>query len=378
MSTSRLVAVLLLFFMLGLINITAQAKTEPSNKESQLLAEVKEIFDTRALALITGADPAPALSPYETPETLGLWAQIHERERLEYAQMWANKRGVRFVEAKSSLSIPWYRVEGNYAELLVNETLQLGYVYPGDPTVNRFGTGSRHWLKLVCRNNKWLIQQDFYTDGLGDNFQTPNPTPADGAAVVGQLGKTAVAKNNSPVIYDREGAVRYADKYAGLAWGAGNNNSYNRNYRDYNDRGGDCANFVSQCLGDQEGGKMAMDALWYYDRRENDGSQSWVRAESFGDWLIFSGRGRHMAKGTFPELNQPTSKFPGGAVRELAPGDVIGYGETGFSRHLAIVVGTDSQGYPLVNAHNVDRYHCPWDMGYDKSTVFHLYQINDK
>ncbi|TEB05744.1 putative amidase domain protein [Pelotomaculum schinkii] len=375
MSTCRIAAVLLIIFTVGFVSGTAHANSE--YKENQLKNGVREMFEARALAIITGADPAPVLAAYETSETLGLWAQIHERERLDYVQQWAKKRGVHFTEAKSSLSIPWYRMEGNYAELLVNETLQLGYVYPGSPTVNRFGTGSRHWLKLVCRGSKWLILQDFYTDGLGDNFQVPNPTPADGAAVVGQPGKRPAAKNSTPVVFDREGAVRYADKYAGLAWGAGNDNSYNRNYRDFNDRGGDCANFVSQCLGDQDGGKMVMDDLWYYDRQENAGSQSWVRAESFGDWILYSGRGRRLARGTFSELNQPTSKFPGGAVRELAPGDVIGYGETGYSRHLAIVVGTDSQGYPLVNAHNVDRYHCPWDMGYDKTTFFHLYQVND-
>lgn len=375
MSRGKIIVILLIIFTFGFIGDTTHANSETNDKKSQLLSVVKEIFDARALAIITGADPAPALSPYETSETLGLWAQIHERERLDYIQQWASKRGVLFTEAVSSLSIPWCRLEGNIAELVVNETLQLGYVYPGDPTVNRFGTGSRHWLKLVCRDNKWLILQDFYTDGLGDNFQTPNPTPADGPAMLGQPEKTAAAKNST--VFDRAGAVRYADKYAGLAWGAGNNNSYNPNYRDFNDRGGDCANYVSQCLADQEGGKMAMDGLWYYDRQENDGSQSWVRAESFGDWLLYSGRGRRLARGTFPELNQPGSEFPRGASRELAPGDIIGYGKMGYSRHLAIVVGTDSQGYPLVNAHNVDRYHCPWDMGYDKATVFHLYQVND-
>lgn len=377
MSTGRIAAVLLIIFTVGFIFSTPPANSEPSDKESQLQNCVREIFEARSLAIITGADPAPVLTSYETSETLGLWAQIHERERLDYIQLWANKRGVNFTEAKSSINIPWYRLEGNFAELVVNETLQLGYIYPGNPTVNRFGTGSRHWLKLVCRESRWLILQDFYTDGLGDNFQAPNPTPADGAAVVGPLEKPAGAKNSAQVVFDREGAVRYADKYAGLAWGAGNDHSYNRDYRDLNDRGGDCANFVSQCLGDQNGGKMMMDDLWYYDRKENAGSQSWVRAESFGDWLLYSGRGRRLARGTFPELNQPTSKFPRGAIRELAPGDIIGYGESGYSRHLAIVVGTDSQGYPLVNAHNVDRYHCPWDMGYDKATVFHLYQVND-
>lgn len=120
-----------------------------------------------------------------------------------------------------------------------------------------------------------------------------------------------------------------------------------------------------------------MDGIWFYDRADNSGSQAWARAETFGDWLLYSGRGQRVARGTFPELNQPGDKFPGGAVRELRKGDVIGYGKRSYSEHIAIVVGSDSKGYPLVNAHNVDRYHCPWDLGYDKKTVFHLYRVND-
>ena len=39
--------------------------------------------------------------------------------------------------------------------------------------------------------------------------------------------------------YDRDAAFNYAYRY----W-----NTYNKNYHNYNGEGGDCANFVSQCL----------------------------------------------------------------------------------------------------------------------------------
>ncbi|MHB1043377.1 MAG: MBL fold metallo-hydrolase [Eubacteriales bacterium] len=29
-------------------------------------------------------------------------------------------------------------------------------------------------------------------------------------------------------------------------------------------------------------------------------------------------------------------------------------------------------------SHNVDRYQCPWDIGYDKKTVFYLFSMNDR
>ena len=54
---------------------------------------------------------------------------------------------------------------------------------------------------------------------------------------------------------------------------------------------------------------------------------------------------------------------------------MIGYGMGGEIEHVAIVVGWDSNGYPLVNSHTVDRYHCPWDMGYDKKTIYYLFHV---
>jgi len=102
-----------------------------------------------------------------------------------------------------------------------------------------------------------------------------------------------------------------------------------------------------------------------------------VQTEAFARWLLYGGRARLVARGTFPELNGPNAKFPRGAVRELQKGDVIGYEEKGRIEHFAIVVGTDTHGYPVVNAHTVDRYHCPWDMGWDRQTVFHLFRILD-
>lgn len=367
--------ILAIFFASGFPGSLDCMAENQSSSEMELRAKVKEIFDSRASSTITGADPSQALSYYDTTDRLGLWALVHEKAKLNYTQLWAKKRGVIITEAGSTLQIPWLRVYDDTAELVVYQTLKLGYNYPGDPSVNLFGIGTRHWMKFARKDGKWLIVQDFYTDGLGDNIQALDPTPADGSAIVEPIETPAPEQNDSPGTFDREGAVRYADKYAGLAWGAGNNNKYNPLYRDFNDIGGDCTNFVSQCLGDADGGRIPMDYIWFYDRKDNSASQAWARAETFGDWLLYSGRGQRVERGTFQELNQPTSKFPKGAIRELQKGDVIGYGERGYSEHLAIVVGSDSRGYPLVNAHNVDRYHCPWDLGCDKDTIFHLYKI---
>ena len=346
------------------------------SKKAKVTKTVKKIFDTRAKALVDHSFDQEALSFYYTKEKLGRWAHSHEKAKLDFVRMWVTKRGVDFIEAKSEIKIPWLEIRGNQAELIVNQTLMVGYVYKGETTINRFGIGTRHWMKLKKHQGKWLISQDFYTDGLGDDSLAPNPTPADGRPK-GKAPKS-FQKDSDKGSYDRKAAVRYADQYAGMAWGAGNNHQYNlKEYGDLSGLGGDCANYVSQCLADKNGGKIPLDGSWFYtiDQDGFSGSEAWVRAPNFCDWLQYSGRGRLIAQGTFSELITPTKKFPAGAIAELQKGDVIGYGMGGEIEHVAIVVGWDSKGYPLVNSHTVDRYHCPWDMGYDKKTIYYLFHV---
>ena len=76
--------------------------------------------------------------------------------------------------------------------------------------------------------------------------------------------------------YDRRAAVRYAHRWA-----------YGRNpdYYDYEELGGDCTNFASQCL---YAGARVMDFTptygWYY-RDANDKSPSWTGVPYFYDFL---------------------------------------------------------------------------------------------
>ena len=363
--------------ILGILLLRPLVSKAGNAQQTGLSKTVKEIFDTRARAIVKESAKDTVLSNYDITEKLGQWAQTHEKAKMVFVRLWMIKRGVRFTEARSVINIPWSELEGNHAELIVHQTLQVGYVYPGSTTVNRFGIGTRHWIKMKRKKGKWLICQDFYTDGLGDDSLAPEPQPADGRPPQGPPIKRTAPKNTAG-IYDRGGAIRYADKYAGLAWGAGNNHQYNPQYGNLSAIGGDCTNFVSQCLSDKNGGNLPLDGGWFYhfDQDGFSGSQAWVRAQNFCDWVQYSGRGTLVASGTFPELISPTKKYPRGAVLELNIGDVIGYGLNGEIEHVAIIVGWDSQGYPLVNSHTVDRYHCPWDMGYDKKTIFHLFQIN--
>ncbi|MNE50403.1 putative amidase domain protein [compost metagenome] len=170
--------------------------------------------------------------------------------------------------------------------------------------------------------------------------------------------------------------MAYANKYAGAAWGAGNNHRYNQSYLDYTSRGGDCTNFASQVIGDKKAGGLPMTYVWRSGK--SGGTQSWVRTDSFSHFILNNGYGKLVSKGDFQHIVSPTKDNPNGAVSQLLPGDLIGYIIKGSDvDHFSIVVGHDDYGYPLVNSHTADRYRVPFDLGWDKYTKYLLIHIKD-
>lgn len=101
-----------------------------------------------------------------------------------------------------------------------------------------------------------------------------------------------------------------------------------------------------------------------------------ANADGFKDYLIYSGKGSEIKKGTFKELALPQTNFPNGVVDKLDLGDLICYAKGKNMDHFAVVTGWDSHGYPLVNSHTTDRYHVPWDLGWgDKNIFFHFIHV---
>ena len=155
--------------------------------------------------------------------------------------------------------------------------------------------------------------------------------------------------------YDPAGAVAYADKY----W-----NSYNDYYPNYNSIGGDCADFVSQCL---QAGGLPMNSSWYHAVTGVGRSTSWTYAKSLYTYL-------EAYCGTVVELYASSSSSTGykdKTGKAVSPNQVIRVGDPVFYysnskgrySHVAICVGYDSQGNPLVSAHNSDHSHVAWKLG---------------
>jgi hypothetical protein len=158
--------------------------------------------------------------------------------------------------------------------------------------------------------------------------------------------------------YNREAAVKYANRWA---------LSRNPIYYNFEELGGDCTNFVSQCL---FAGSNIMNFSshngWYY-RSLNERSPSWTGVMFLREYLL-----TNTAAGVFAH-EEPLSK--------VEIGDVIQLGKNEDYYHSLFVTEV---GYPLtmsnilVNAHTDDAYkrRLSTYFGYDRLSLLHIQGVS--
>ncbi len=366
--TKRLFQVLFLFVLL--LTTSDQSLAQNASND-EIKAFLNQLFHNRAQLLVHHQQEQ--LKPfYLQTEKHSKNAMEHEFHRSYYLKKWAEARGVQFVKATGDIRIVRVNNVGDSTRVSLVHSLQLTYQYPNQAE-HTMGIGTRHVLNLKKNDGNWYVFKEWYLDPLEENPRLI-PTAKQVSELTADQNLHSRKGNKK---YNREKAVQYADKYAGLANQAGQNRRYNQKYLDYTYQGGDCTNFTSQVLGDkEEGGGLPMRPDWRY-RYNQGGNVAWVRTDSFNSFLIRSGYGKLIAKGTYEQVAKPTPKYPGTALAQLQPGDVIGYEMNGDVDHFSIVTARDIQGYVLVNSHTADRYHVPWDLGWDKRTKFLLFRIGD-
>lgn len=365
-----------------------------SYDETELKSAVNGIYNKRSSAFVTG-DLLSLKELFDTSQKHGKRTLEHEIKRVKYLKDWSKEREIKFTNVQSTVRIKKIYPVDNIIKLALEESYKFDYIYPQDeePITNSFGVGIRHTLSLIKKADKWVVYNDWYTDCFEDALQAYGGDIKENLTQPTNISNNSRSnfrdilldifgtKNYTRPYYNREKASEYADKYCGAAWGSGNNFKYNKKYRDFNGIGGDCTNFTSQILGDKEGGGLPMDSAWYchYSQYGNgQGTFAWVNADGLKDYLIYSGRGSVVKKGTFKELTLPSPNNPNGAVQNLQLADLICYEKKGDIDHFAVITDWDSHGYPLINSHTTDRYHVPWDLGWgDNKIRFFLIHINE-
>lgn len=170
--------------------------------------------------------------------------------------------------------------------------------------------------------------------------------------------------------YSPAKAVAYADKY----W-----SNYNDYYPNYSTIGGDCADFVSQCL---QAGGLPMNASWYHGVTGCLRNVNWTQAQYLFNYLsTYCGTAVEIYASSSSKSGYKDKKgnvlYPEKTIRV---GDPVFYYRNSQKRygHVAICVGFDSKGNPLVSAHNTDRYHVTWVLSKTEYDHWAVIQMNEQ
>ena len=355
--------------------------------KTEITKVIQNIYNDRCSMFITN-NLINLPNYYDTSQNLGKWSLKHEVKRFSYFNDWSVGRGMNFIKVESTPKVRKISSTNRGLVLLVDEYYKFQYTYKNDitRTTNMFGVGLTHCVELIKKEEKWIIYSDWYLDCFEDALKSYSGEIKDlkidaVKAPIYKLQTCPKIPSEFKIItkgrYNRVNAVKYADKYCGIPWSSGSSTKYNKKYTNYTGDGGNCTNYVSQSIGDIEGGGLRFDDTWHctYKKYDGaDGSLAWVNADAFKQYLIYSGRGKVIGKGTFKELISPIPGYPCGAIQKI--GDLICYAKGSDIDHFAIVTGFDSHGYPLVNTHTIDRYHVPWDLGWgDKNINFYLIHL---
>ncbi len=344
----------------------AMAFTPLTPGERQVKAALTALVRQENQAILSGDDRR--LKAVFLPGGASRDALKAARERENFLWAWSRARRLRVTAVATSLRTPhitFRTPERVQVFAVVSEDYT--YHYLGAEPEHKFGLGVRHDYLLVRRGGRFYIRADYFTDPLDQDTRIPQ------SAVPESAPAPLNASHPRSVEPAGHAAVAYADRYCGAAPGCGNKGLYNPQYNNYNGEGGDCTNFISQAL---SASGLRQTGAWNYSRRLGGGTRAWTNAEGLRDYLAGSERADIFASGRYGDVTRPTPDFPLGAVGALQPGDLISYIERGTAVHTGMVVAVDGQGVPLVDTHTSDRFHVPWDLGWDRTTRYLFWHVH--
>ena len=332
------------------------------NSEDALLDSfnniVTDIIKNRNVC-IQNFDNEGLKSSYNLKIKVSLWAYESEAQKMKYLESWCEKQGVKFDKIESIVKVRKVKEkEKDLFGILCYNSTAFTYSYLDEPDVpNTFYLGTSHYINLKKEGENYIITKEWYTDPFADSLHINSKKTDEMKNYI----TTHKAPDYTPDERTKK-AIDYAHKYCGVS--PNNLFKYNKDYKNFNPDGGDCANFASQIL--HEGGGFRKNGTWNYNDRA--GSKAWVNAQGFKNYIVGSGRGGCICKGTYQEVYK--------GAYQLRPGDFVAYEKKGKITHISTVTGLDSKGYPLVTCHNTDRLLVPYDLGWsDKGIRFHFIDV---
>ena len=227
-------------------------------------------------------------------------------------------------------------LENGTALMDIYEWMTVGYAADETDQINAAAYGYNFSMKAERgRSGEWKVaavgntEQNFsWMEEEAEYASEAEESGLDDRRVVSEDGSLEMmaASAAGSYTYNVSNAIAYADKYC---------INYNSAYNSYKGRGGDCANFVSQCL---YAGGFKQDSVWYKH------SVAWINVMKqiahFRDY------------GTF--LNASNSN--------LIRGNPIyfDWNGDGVYDHATICVGRNNSGVAILDSHTRDLYHATW------------------
>ncbi|HEX9025485.1 MAG TPA: amidase domain-containing protein [Clostridium sp.] len=361
-NSSIIIKMIIITLVFSLININIeQTVLADINTDEEATNFVENIFAIKSKAILSkDLDSIEAL--YATDTRYGRWAYEYEQRKVKYINNWAEKQGIKFIDIIPKVVIRKSNIKKDKCFFNILCSTEYKYVYTDQPEqINSSRIGTYHSIRLTKRDGGWIITTEWYTDPFADSLSLESIKMDE----IKEHIKSQPSRDISTIDERRKGVIEYAEKYCGAATIEEYGFKYNKEYRDFNPEGGDCANFASQIL--HEGGKFKENSAWNYDR--GSGTGSWVNAGKFTYYMLNSGRASVIAKGSYEKVYKASYK--------LLPGDFVAYEKKGDIMHVSVVTGVDSKGYSLVTCHNTDRNNVPWDLGWsDKKMNFWLIRVH--
>lgn len=353
----RKVIKLSVFILTLLISNTflCKASNIPVNSISKEEAAktIEWIFKSRNRALLN-KDLEMIRSFYDLDTKYGTWAFEYEQRKLKYLHNWAEKQGIQFIDVNQDVVIRSIKTNDSRCSANILCSTEYKYVYENQPDIiNSFKIGTYHNMSLSYYEGELIITKEWYTDPFADSLNLENIKADD----IKKFILSHESRDMSDLIKRRIDAAAYAKKYCGAASEEQYGYLYNKNYRNFNPQGGDCANFASQIL--FEGGRFRKNGAWNYNKGQ--ATRAWVNADGFKSYMLNSGRASVIAYGNYDKVYKASYK--------LLPGDFVAYEKKGDITHISVVTGVDSKGYSLVTCHNTDRNDVPWDLGWSTKKI---------
>lgn len=339
-------------------NVYSDANDELKQKFQPL---VENIFLNRNSAILT-IDCEGLKVFYDLDKKVGKWAYENEVTKTKYFTNWCEKQCVSFTKINSIIKVSKVKeIEKDVYNIICYACTKFCYSYEDEPNIeNYFKLGTCHYINLKKDNDKYIIIKEWYTDPLADSLDLNNIECTE--------IKSTILSHKKPdfTIDERtQKAIDYAHEYCGISDNDEHLFKYNKEYKNFNPDGGDCANFASQIM--FEGGGFKKNSVWNYCNKS--ATNAWINAQGFKNYLINSGRGTYIAKGYYCDTYKDSFN--------LRPGDIVAYEKKGRITHVSTVTGLDSKGYPLVTCHNTDRMLVPYDLGWSNNNIkFHFIDVH--